>query len=187
MSKCSRARMIKRLAKRAERKQLRPKQKFECGDCTLCCTALGVHNPPEPGMIGMDKDAMVPCEYIIDGKCSIYEKRPKGCREYLCAYSLGMLGVPRPDEINCVIDFGAAQIRQVVNGAEKLVYHPDAVHIRPMDPGALERNPLLMERLAKERTCIVMYGEQSVGLMVHNEDHAVGDSTKKQETEKENA
>jgi hypothetical protein len=76
-----------------------------CGDCTACCTSsyfvhiepdetdtLG-HVPrgllfPAPGLpdghlvIGYDERGH--CPMLVDGRCSIYEHRPRTCRRYDC-------------------------------------------------------------------------------------------------------
>ncbi len=76
-----------------------------CGDCTACCTAsqfvpIGPdetdtlsHIPPEllfpaprlprgHALLGYDERGH--CPLLIDGRCSIYEHRPKTCRTYDC-------------------------------------------------------------------------------------------------------
>jgi hypothetical protein len=132
-------------------------------------------------MIAMDKDAGVPCEYLKDDCCSIYNTRPRGCRDYLCAYALNALGLgseSRPDRINCILDIGVAVIKEKSDLGEVERVVPDAVHIRPLCEDALVRLPLLMERLAKDHTCVVMRGGVIVGLMQYKKDHPIGDSTK---------
>lgn len=49
-----------------------------CGPCDLCCKLLETHDVPSP--IG------VYCQYCNNG-CTIYEKRPKECRDYQCMWS----------------------------------------------------------------------------------------------------
>ncbi len=76
-----------------------------CGSCTACCTSsqfvhiepdehdvLAVIPPellfPAPGqpsghvLMGYDQDGH--CPMFVDGRCSIYEKRPRTCRVYDC-------------------------------------------------------------------------------------------------------
>jgi Fe-S-cluster containining protein len=76
-----------------------------CGTCTACCTSsqfvhIGpdeidtlAHIPaellfPAPGLptgnllLGYDENGH--CPMLIDGKCSIYEHRPRTCRTYDC-------------------------------------------------------------------------------------------------------
>ncbi len=76
-----------------------------CGDCTGCCTSsYFVHIEPDetetlrhippallfpaPGLpagnllLGYDERGQ--CPMLVDGACSIYESRPRTCREYDC-------------------------------------------------------------------------------------------------------
>src|SRR3954468_21156823 len=76
-----------------------------CGDCTACCTSSQfVHIGPEEadtlthipaellfpaprmprGHVLMGYDERGHCPMLIDGKCSIYEHRPRTCRTYDC-------------------------------------------------------------------------------------------------------
>lgn len=75
-----------------------------CGDCTGCCTssqfvlveptdtAARGHIPaellfPAPGLPGhhvMGYDARGHCPMLDDGRCTIYEHRPRTCRTYDC-------------------------------------------------------------------------------------------------------
>lgn len=62
-----------------------------CGDCSLCCTALEV--------VELKKPIGVRCEHLDScGACSIYDKRPKGCRVFYCTWRLAeFLNVRVPD------------------------------------------------------------------------------------------
>jgi Fe-S-cluster containining protein len=76
-----------------------------CGGCSACCTssqfvhigpdetATMAHIPPEllfpaPGrpkgevLLGYDENGH--CPMLVDGRCSIYEHRPRTCRAYDC-------------------------------------------------------------------------------------------------------
>lgn len=63
---------------------MRPVER-NCFGCGMCC-------------IGTDG---VYCIYWDNG-CEIYERRPEGCREYQCAWSLGE-GTIRPEEAGMLI------------------------------------------------------------------------------------
>jgi hypothetical protein len=66
-----------------------------CAECSACCTALDI---PQ-----LDKPAGEPCRYLGPmGGCSIYDERPKLCREYLCGWRIG-IGDLRPDQVGVVI------------------------------------------------------------------------------------
>jgi len=76
-----------------------------CGSCTACCTSSQfIHIGPDetdtlahiptgvlfpaprlpPGHVLMGYDKRGHCPMLIDGKCSIYEHRPRTCRAYDC-------------------------------------------------------------------------------------------------------
>jgi uncharacterized protein len=76
-----------------------------CGGCTACCTSsqfvhVGpdetdalAHIPPEllfpaPGLpdghVVLGYDERGHCPMLVDGRCSIYEHRPRTCRAYDC-------------------------------------------------------------------------------------------------------
>lgn len=61
--------------------------KRRCGDCDLCCTAMGVEEVP--GYPDGDKRPGVACVHLA-GKpghsCSIYADRPYPCRQFLCLW-----------------------------------------------------------------------------------------------------
>ena len=50
-----------------------------CGECTACCTLSVVEE--------LNKEAGVTCKHCVLQKgCSIYEDRPKVCKDFECAY-----------------------------------------------------------------------------------------------------
>jgi Fe-S-cluster containining protein len=75
-----------------------------CGSCTACCTAsLFVHVAPDetatlsripskllfpapglPGHMLMGHDERGHCPMLVEGRCSIYEDRPRTCRDFDC-------------------------------------------------------------------------------------------------------
>jgi len=76
-----------------------------CGSCTACCTSSQfVHVGPDeadalahipsdvlfaapgfpPGYVLMGYDERGACPMFVDGRCSIYEHRPRACRTYDC-------------------------------------------------------------------------------------------------------
>lgn len=67
-----------------------------CGECTACCTVLAIAE--------LDKPAGVPCEHLGDRGCGIYAARPKACREFQCAWRIGVGTVEqRPDRTGVVL------------------------------------------------------------------------------------
>jgi len=63
-----------------------------CGTCTACCDVIGVDTVGKP--------YYARCPHLDHahpgGACTIYSDRPHTCRDYRCAWHLGMLG-PRVD------------------------------------------------------------------------------------------
>lgn len=74
-------------------------EKRSCGDCTACCTALGV---PE-----LSKPATVRCPHVCESGCQRYRTRPKSCRKFKCLWLEGAFDEEhRPDKTGIVV--GAA-------------------------------------------------------------------------------
>lgn len=95
-----------------------------CGECTACCrSSLFVHVGPEetdtlaripkgllfpaPGrpeghkVLGYDEEGR--CPMLVDEGCSIYEHRPRACREYDCRV-FPAAGVEASDEGKVLVD-----------------------------------------------------------------------------------
>jgi hypothetical protein len=53
-----------------------------CGDCHACCVELIIDTPE------LQKKGQTPCVHLSGGRCGIYDKRFKICREFLCGYLL---------------------------------------------------------------------------------------------------
>jgi hypothetical protein len=96
----------------------------ECGACTACCTAEGVHELHKlPG------DA---CQFVCSKGCGIYEKRPESCRGFSCLWLEGVFELEaRPDTLEVVFSMAPAPVKM----------HPWRRYIRVMEvvPGAASR------------------------------------------------
>ena len=54
----------------------------QCGKCTMCCTLMGVDEPPH-----LTKPPNTKCQHCVPGKgCTIYERRPSTCRGFYCQW-----------------------------------------------------------------------------------------------------
>ena len=53
-----------------------------CGDCTECCTTMGVHEIKKP--------PGKPCWHLVGRGCGIYETRPASCKSYECLWLSGI-------------------------------------------------------------------------------------------------
>jgi len=109
----------------------------ECGECSACCTVMGVEFPKsykDPGVLCKHTDGQ--------GGCSIYAKRPVGCQNFLCAW-LTIAALPdftRPDRLGvhlhydmdgetwnpftkaCVIASPVADVKAMHSGEAKRCY-----------------------------------------------------------------
>lgn len=52
--------------------------KRSCGECTLCCTIMGV--------VELKKPVHTNCEHQSCFGCKIYEDRPSSCKEFKCLW-----------------------------------------------------------------------------------------------------
>jgi hypothetical protein len=57
----------------------------ECGECTACCDGWLISNS-----YGNKFGNGIPCLFLCDKKCSIYNTRPETCSKYQCAWSQGL-------------------------------------------------------------------------------------------------
>lgn len=93
------ARHKRRLVKKEMRVQI---DAHPCGECSECCTHLGV-----PQIAKLPGE---PCPKLAaPGKCGIYANRPALCREWQCMWKLGLFGgdlayACRPDKLGIIFD-----------------------------------------------------------------------------------
>jgi len=79
-----------------------------CGDCVACCTsaqqivvdhderdALPVHAVVDGVLATDDKGT---CVLLVDGRCSVYDHRPRRCRTYDCRIFVATGIVPEADK-----------------------------------------------------------------------------------------
>lgn len=77
----------------------------QCGDCSLCCSALRI--------MTFNKPAGHFCQYCPTGRggCEIYTIRPTECRAFSCLWLDGELPRPwRPDKVGVVFYRGKASL-----------------------------------------------------------------------------
>lgn len=73
-----------------------PQIKRACGGCTECCMAVAVAE--------LEKPYFAKCRHQTATGCSIYARRPTGCRQYNCAWLQGMLSDEmRPDKSGFIL------------------------------------------------------------------------------------
>lgn len=69
-----------------------------CGDCTACCTVMGVKDHPDGA-----KAPGIKCKDACSRGCRIYAARPPTCRDFACVWLQGAVPrVMRPDKIGVV-------------------------------------------------------------------------------------
>ena len=74
-------------------------KKKECGDCTLCCMVLPIHQVQSP--------PSVMCQHCtIESKCNIYDTRPEACKNFNCEWILDetMSDDLRPDKTGVIFE-----------------------------------------------------------------------------------
>ena len=74
-----------------------------CGKCTACCDG---HLLGEA--YGHKFGPGLPCHFLTESKCTIYETRPKACRDYYCAWAQGLFAEwMNPDNTGALISVEA--------------------------------------------------------------------------------
>lgn len=111
----------------------------ECGECHACCVY--------PSVPALNKPAGVRCEFLAErGNCSVYQSRPKPCRDYACAWITGYgKNSDRPDRINVLIDQKETQFGNVLVA-------------RALIPGSCQTRPAVkaMHRMSKSLNVVCL-------------------------------
>lgn len=69
-----------------------------CGECTVCCVELEIHDPE------LTKADEVACPHMLAGGCGIYASRPGTCASWFCGWRLLNMGEGlRPDRSNVLM------------------------------------------------------------------------------------
>ena len=100
-----------------------------CGECSACCTVMGVPDDPKPkaGWENGQKEPWEPCGHVCDspeGRCGIYANRPRTCRGFVCGWLEGLGSEDhRPDLSGVVLvsnaDRTMVQVMEVWEGAAR--------------------------------------------------------------------
>lgn len=115
-----------------------------CGECTACCTVLGVRE--------LEKKPWQNCQHICGNGCAIYAERPGSCKEFSCFWLSGDFGNEemRPDKYGIIVD--ARGLREA-----DLPY----LAVREVEAGAFDRPKVKywLNRLVTEVTLFLIgYG-----------------------------
>ena len=87
----------------------------DCGSCKACCIWMDVYS--------MDKPAGKACKYLCSAGCDIYEDRPGDCREFMCAWLMGV--VPenlKPNTVNAIIWHSVLSDGEQEHGSYRVTY-----------------------------------------------------------------
>lgn len=120
-----------------------PPPERPCGECSLCCKlpSIAVMNKPENQW----------CHFCHIGKgCGIYEDRPQTCKDFACAWKLGVLPEEmRPDKTHCLVYFSS------VPGSDKEAI---ACTVDPHRPNAWKTNEMfgVLKRLSEKVMPVVV-------------------------------
>jgi hypothetical protein len=71
-----------------------------CGDCTACCTIMGVAS--------LNKPHYTSCKHICHQGCAIYKDKPTECSVWECAWKSGWIDGDerrRPDNLGVMFEF----------------------------------------------------------------------------------
>jgi len=135
------ARNQRRLDKKEIRREvIADRSTRRCGECTACCTVLGVEE--------LEKPAYTPCSQICGAGCQVYKNRPTTCRTYSCAWKIGAL----PDE------FFPPRAGFIVDTTNEL----GAITVREIEPGSASNSfgaKRLVNALAAQSVTVVVRGE----------------------------
>ena len=131
--------------------------KRTCDGCDLCCTACAVDD--------LNKPPGVRCEHLCGepGKsCSIYERRPRDCSGFICAWRMGdqVLGDwAKPSECGFVITFDCDAM--ALRGETPLLV---TVHMDPDRPDAWNTPEArkLFRQIARDVNVIVAIGSRDL-------------------------
>lgn len=123
------------------------KSKRECGECTACCTAMGV---PE-----LKKAPGTTCSSVCETGCSVYKTRPQSCRDFECVWLQGSLeDEHRPDKTGVVL------VHAGPNSKFKQKTGVDMLTAFESSPGSFGTEPAnrLLDHLAKRLAVILVKG-----------------------------
>ena len=132
----------KKKARKPKRRRLPIKQRRSCGECTLCCTAMGVPELSKPHYERCSK---------LGPRCTIYSARPKSCRAFECLWLQG-LGEPehRPDHSGLVL---AVTVKNGILGPAGTV-----IVAHEVEPGAsdLRINDALLQTVVSHTRAVII-------------------------------
>lgn len=178
--------LIRRYRQRTKRKTIaeeianakRIRASRVCGECTLCCTVMGVDE--------LNKGPGVPCQHLLqidanpltgNSGCSIYGQHPESCRAYACMWRTGAIEDEdmRPDLIGVIFD---QVMRLALDHDGDGVTRPSiatrykAINIREAYPGAADQGKARMAvRILGQWNPLLLIGPDGKTRMLCGPDH----------------
>jgi len=134
-------------------------QKRECGDCTLCCTLLGVRT--------LDKAPNVTCKHCLD-KCTIYPTRPDECKDFNCSWLLGKIPQYfKPNECHVMLSGLQDDIQAQLGKGIEIDREIVVVYVDPNHPTAYKKgmNKILLDELLKRGVELILVKDGEKKLM----------------------
>lgn len=126
-----------------------------CGDCTACCTVMGVKSIEKPAYTRCEKLVALGSASARASGCSIYTTRPDDCRDFSCLWLQDdgrvLRNMERPDHVGLMFDV-----------TQKDAKIGQALIARAVRPGAFNEPAAkkLIERLAKRSLIILIDGSR---------------------------
>jgi hypothetical protein len=122
---CGSGKMLKNCCKLPKPKKNKPKPlphriENQCGECTACCTVMGVEE--------LGKPFHQTCKHVCANGCAIYQDRPASCRVWECSWRSGWISggeKMRPDRLGVMFEW------RIIGGNSFLIAYE-------VWPGALE-------------------------------------------------
>jgi hypothetical protein len=142
-----------------------------CGTCTLCCKLMKV---PE-----LDKPQGSWCTHCAPRKgCTIYEKRPKSCRDFFCGYltSPGVGEAWKPLQSRMILMKVDGGIAAVVDRDRKDTWRaaPYYEQLKAWSRQGMEEGWFVIVRVDKHVTAILPERDIEIGVMESGEGIEVG-------------
>lgn len=122
-----------------------------CGDCTFCCRAMGVTE--------LDKPENVWCTFVRrkPSGCSIYDERPKSCREFECYWLATQTSDIPENRMTLPFRPDKSRVMIVESDTQRLIARCD-----PREPLAFLKQPMwtFLYTCALTRTVYVLAGSR---------------------------
>jgi len=125
-----------------DRSRLKP----PCGDCIGCCCGMAVefHPGDDPSLFNENGELPVIeglCVYLVDHKCSIYDKRPQACRHFDCRLiALSGLTHEEPEVADAVANWDMRKFIRSAQDSETIGRIRKAVRVVMENPTSFKVN-----------------------------------------------